>query len=173
MSLFLADFVTEVCCRFFWSVIPLLRCDSRRERAMMGRLNHEQEQFFYSFRLDEAVPEDHPVREIAAVVDLSWVHSELAAYYPKLGRIENGRWMTSKQSEEHLWMGRRDLRRINAGSFILPERGRSTVFIPPRSLDFGVARQSGRLAGWGGAGEKNIREPVRAVRCGPDRTRMV
>jgi hypothetical protein len=23
-------------------------------------------------------------------------------------RIENGRWMTSKQSEEHLWMGRRD-----------------------------------------------------------------
>jgi len=53
---------------------------------MMGRLNHEQEQFFYSFRLDEAVPEDHPVREIAAVVDLSWVHSELAPYYPKLGR---------------------------------------------------------------------------------------
>ena len=52
---------------------------------MMGRLNHEQEQFFYSFRLDEAVPEDHPVREIAAVVDLSWVHSELAPYYPKLG----------------------------------------------------------------------------------------
>ena len=54
-------------------------------------------------------------------------------------RIENGRWMTSKQSEEHLWRGRRDLRRMNAGSFILPERGRSTVFIPPRSLDFGVA----------------------------------
>ena len=52
----------------------------------MVRLNHEQEQFFYSFRLDEAVPEDHPVREIAAVVDLSWVHSELAPYYPKLGR---------------------------------------------------------------------------------------
>ena len=52
----------------------------------MGRLNHEQEQFFYSFRLDEAVPEDHPVREIAAVVDLSWVHCELAPYYPKLGR---------------------------------------------------------------------------------------
>ena len=53
---------------------------------MMGRLNHEEEQFFYSFRLDEAVPEDHPVREIAAVVDLSWVHSELAPCYPKLGR---------------------------------------------------------------------------------------
>ena len=29
--------------------------------------------------------------------------------------------------------------------FILPEGGRSTVFIPPRCLDFGVARQSRRL----------------------------
>src|SRR6266571_3822526 len=53
---------------------------------MMGRLNLDQEQFFYSFRLDEAVPNDHPVREVAAVLDLSWVHSELAPYYPRLGR---------------------------------------------------------------------------------------
>jgi len=52
----------------------------------MGRLNHDQEQFFYSFRLDKAVPEDHPVREVAAVLDLSWVHSELTPYYPRLGR---------------------------------------------------------------------------------------
>src|SRR5438874_8059735 len=53
---------------------------------MMGRLIHDQEQFFYSFRLDEAVPDDHPVREIAAVLDLSWLHSELASYYSQLGR---------------------------------------------------------------------------------------
>jgi transposase len=53
---------------------------------MMGRLNHDQEQLFYSFRLDEAVPHDHPIRKIAAVVDLSWVHSELAPFYPKMGR---------------------------------------------------------------------------------------
>ena len=53
---------------------------------MMGRLSHHQEQFFYSFRLDEAVSDDHPVREIAAVLDLSWVHSELAPYYSRLGR---------------------------------------------------------------------------------------
>src|SRR3974377_1613210 len=53
---------------------------------MMGRLDHDQEQFFYSFRLDEAVPDDHPVRAIAAVLDLSWVYSELAAYYSKIGR---------------------------------------------------------------------------------------
>src|ERR1700747_2922282 len=53
---------------------------------MMGRLNHDQGEFFYSFCLDEAVPDDHPVRAIAAVLDLSWVHSELAAFYPKIGR---------------------------------------------------------------------------------------
>src|SRR6201981_2520556 len=53
---------------------------------MMGRLSHDQERFFYSFRLDEAVPEDHAVREIAAVLDLSWAHSELAPYYPEIGR---------------------------------------------------------------------------------------
>jgi hypothetical protein len=46
---------------------------------MMGRLNHDQGQFLYSFRLDEAVPGDHPVRQIASVVDLSRVRSELVA----------------------------------------------------------------------------------------------
>ena len=34
---------------------------------MMGRLNHDQGQLFYSFSLEEAVPDDHLVREIAAV----------------------------------------------------------------------------------------------------------
>jgi transposase len=53
---------------------------------MMGRLNRDQEQLFYSFSLDEAEPDDHPVREIAAVLDLSWVHCELAPYYPQIGR---------------------------------------------------------------------------------------
>src|SRR3954453_23101849 len=53
---------------------------------MMGRVSHDQEQLFYSFRLDQAVPHDHPVRKIAAVLDLSWVHSDLAPFYPKMGR---------------------------------------------------------------------------------------
>src|SRR3974390_1332775 len=57
---------------------------------MMGRLNHDQQQLFYSFCLDEAVPDDHPVRKIAAVLDLSWVHSELAPFYPKMGRPSIG-----------------------------------------------------------------------------------
>jgi hypothetical protein len=43
---------------------------------MMGRLKRDQGQFFYSFCLDEVVPADHGVREIAGVLDLSWVHAE-------------------------------------------------------------------------------------------------
>ncbi len=53
---------------------------------MMGRLKYAQEQLFYSFSLDEAVPDDRSVRAIAAVLDLSWVHGELASYYSPLGR---------------------------------------------------------------------------------------
>jgi transposase len=53
---------------------------------MMGRLNHDQRQLFYSFGLEEAVPDDHLVRKIAAVLDLSWVHAELAAHYSNNGR---------------------------------------------------------------------------------------
>ena len=52
----------------------------------MGRLKRDQEQLFYSFCLEEAVPDDHLVRAIAAVLDLSWVHGELASYYSPLGR---------------------------------------------------------------------------------------
>ncbi len=53
---------------------------------MMGRLDREQGQFLYCFNLEEVVPEDHLVRAIAAVLDLSWVYGELAAYYSRFGR---------------------------------------------------------------------------------------
>src|SRR4051812_10330219 len=53
---------------------------------MMGRLNHEQGRLFYSFCLEEAVPDDHLVRKVAAVLELSWVHAELAPHYPDNGR---------------------------------------------------------------------------------------
>jgi transposase len=53
---------------------------------MMGRLKHDQRQLFYSFCLEEVVPDDHLARGIATVLDLSWVHAELAPYYPKIGR---------------------------------------------------------------------------------------
>src|SRR4249920_1668251 len=57
-----------------------------RGLAMMGRRNQDQGQLFYSFCLEDVVPADHRVREIAAVLDLSWVRSELAPYYSPLGR---------------------------------------------------------------------------------------
>jgi transposase len=53
---------------------------------MMGRHNRDQGQLFYSFDLDAAVPRDHLVREIAAVLDLTWVYDELAPHYPSIGR---------------------------------------------------------------------------------------
>jgi transposase len=52
---------------------------------MMGRLRHEQK-LFYSFCLEEVVPEDHLVRKVAAVLDLSWVHAELEPHYCQTGR---------------------------------------------------------------------------------------
>jgi transposase len=53
---------------------------------MMGRRKNGQGQFFYSFDLDEVVPPDHLVRQIDGVLDLGWVHKELAPYYSPIGR---------------------------------------------------------------------------------------
>src|SRR5262249_49896367 len=53
---------------------------------MMGRQGGGQGQFFYAFDLDAVVPPDHLVRQVDAVLDLSWVHRELAPYYSHTGR---------------------------------------------------------------------------------------
>jgi transposase len=53
---------------------------------MMGRSGQDQVQLFYSFNLDEIVPDDHLVRAIADVLDLSWVRAELAPHYSQIGR---------------------------------------------------------------------------------------
>jgi transposase len=53
---------------------------------MMGRREGEQGQFFYSFHLDKMVPPDHLVRQIDGLLDLDWVHKELAPYYSHTGR---------------------------------------------------------------------------------------
>jgi transposase len=53
---------------------------------MMGRQEGGQGQFFYEFELDEVVPPDHLVRQIDALLDLSWAHKELAPYYSHTGR---------------------------------------------------------------------------------------
>ena len=52
----------------------------------MGRLERDQAQLFYAFDLDDAVPQDHQVRGIASVLDLSWLHAELAPHYSNIGR---------------------------------------------------------------------------------------
>src|SRR3954463_1955625 len=53
---------------------------------MMGRREDSQVQFLYAFDLDKVVPPDHLVRQIDGVLDLSWVHKELAPYYSHTGR---------------------------------------------------------------------------------------
>src|SRR5499427_2545252 len=53
---------------------------------MMGRSSRDQGQLFYSFNLEEVVPDDHLVRAIAGVLDLSWVRAELAPHYSHTGR---------------------------------------------------------------------------------------
>jgi transposase len=53
---------------------------------MMGRSSRDQEQLFYSFNLEKIVPDDHQVRAIAGVLDLSWVRAELASHYSLIGR---------------------------------------------------------------------------------------
>jgi hypothetical protein len=57
---------------------------------MIGRLEWDQGQLFYSFCLEEVVPDDHQVRAIAAVLDLSWVYSELSPHIAPL-RIRGAR----------------------------------------------------------------------------------
>ena len=86
----------------------------------MGRLTAGQAQFFYAFHLDEVVPADHVVRRIDAVLDVGWIHQELAPFYSNTGRpsidpelmirmllvgyvfaIRSERRMTTKVSRSH------------------------------------------------------------------------
>ena len=52
---------------------------------MMGRQNAPEE-LFYKFRLEDRIPEDHPLRAIDTVLDLSRAHGVLADYYSRIGR---------------------------------------------------------------------------------------
>jgi transposase len=55
---------------------------------MMGRQSADQGQFFYSFKLDERIPEKHLLRRIDLFVKqaLADVHREMAAFYSHTGR---------------------------------------------------------------------------------------
>ena len=52
---------------------------------MMGAALGRQDRLFYEFDLEEIVPADHLLRKIDAVLDLSWLRAELAAYYSHTG----------------------------------------------------------------------------------------
>ncbi len=52
---------------------------------MMGEPVGRQDRLFYEFDLEDMVPADHLLRRIDAVLDLSWLRSELAPYYSHTG----------------------------------------------------------------------------------------
>ena len=97
---------------------------------MMGRGEGGQGQFFYAFDLDEVVPRDHLVRQIDAVLDLNWVHKELAPHYSHTGRPSNG--------ERHLWVARKG--GVPRGVSILT-RGSPLACRPPPTLNPTGAQQ--------------------------------
>jgi transposase len=52
---------------------------------MMGEQLGRQDRLFYEFCLGDRVPGDHLLRRIDAVLDLSWLRTELAPYYSHTG----------------------------------------------------------------------------------------
>jgi transposase len=66
-------------------VIPSVQ-QNAGERTMMGRLDDRQQPLFYDFCLDDHVPQDHLLRQIAKVLDLSEVRQKLPPYYSNTGR---------------------------------------------------------------------------------------
>lgn len=52
---------------------------------MMGPRTGQQDRLFYEFNIEDRVPSDHLLRRIDAVLDLSWVRSELSPFYSHTG----------------------------------------------------------------------------------------
>ena len=53
---------------------------------MMGQLPPDQNALFYDFCLEQYVPQDHLLRQIDAVLDLSDLRNHLSSYYSPIGR---------------------------------------------------------------------------------------
>jgi len=53
---------------------------------MMGSNDKPQDELFYSFNLDDVVPEDHLLRHIDRFLDFSAIREHLAPYYSRTGR---------------------------------------------------------------------------------------
>jgi transposase len=54
---------------------------------MMGVQNSQKELFSYNIDLDKRVRRDHPLRQIAARIDFTFVREEVAQYYGKNGNV--------------------------------------------------------------------------------------
>ena len=53
---------------------------------MMGQLDRGQDKLFYSFNLDNHVPQSHPLRGIDRFLDLRDLRQHLAPFYSPMGR---------------------------------------------------------------------------------------
>src|SRR5210317_2048089 len=53
---------------------------------MMGSNDKPQDELFYAFNLDEIIPQDHLLRDIDRVLDLSDLREHLAPFYSHTGR---------------------------------------------------------------------------------------
>jgi hypothetical protein len=67
---------------------------------------------FYSFNLEEVVPDDYLVCAIAGVLDLSWVRAELAPHYSRRPSCDQDRSLEDKGKIDHRLDGRASTRVI-------------------------------------------------------------
>jgi hypothetical protein len=142
-----------------------------RERSMMERREDGQGQFFCSFDLDDAVPSDHLVRQIDGVLNLGWVHKELAgarnaakalraasgARVPK--KVRAPAWCATEPASPPDWCANRAALR-SAGTSGLFRRASS----PGRAILHAYCRSSGR------ASAPTIPHPVQTMRGQKDGT---
>lgn len=69
--------------RLLYIINPLITMEAA---SMMGHQNAVQDQMFYSFHLEDHVPQTHLLRAIDRVLDLDGLHSQLAGHYSHTGR---------------------------------------------------------------------------------------
>jgi len=53
---------------------------------MLGEQVGLQDRLFYEFDLEDRVPNDHLLRRLDAVLDLTWLRAELSPFYSHTGR---------------------------------------------------------------------------------------
>lgn len=69
--------------RLLYIINPLITMETA---SMMGHQKAVQDQLFYSFHLEDHVPQTHLLRAIDRVLDLDDLHSQLAGHYSHTGR---------------------------------------------------------------------------------------